>query len=171
MTTPTSNILDISALFSAHRIELVRHVANIVKCEETAVDIAQESYLILSKSAQGQTIQHPRGFLFRIAINLAINHLRRNKVAESYSHYLVADEINAPSTEHLVNQQERLDFFIQTVEELPPRCRDAFILHKVQGMSMKEVANELKVTVKVVERLIAKGLKHCRDKMLERDDA
>jgi RNA polymerase sigma-70 factor (ECF subfamily) len=169
MTGNPPNTLDLNALYSAHQGELVRHLAKMVNCEETAADLVQESYLILSKTAHKEAIPHPRGFLYRVAINLALNHLRRSKVAETYSHYLVADDNQAPSTEHLVQHRQRLERFIQVVDGLPPRGRDVFILHKVYGMTHKEIAEELGITVSGVEKHIAKGLSQCRQKFLAMD--
>ena len=157
---------DINALFDAHQAELIGHLNKIVKCSDTAADLAQESYLILFKTAQQQTIRHPRGFLYRIAVNLALNHLRRSKVAERYVQYLVTDEQENPSTEQLVMQQQRLQRFIRAVEALPPRCRDVIILDKIHGMSRKEIARELGITVSGVEKHITKGLSLVRQQLL-----
>jgi RNA polymerase sigma-70 factor (ECF subfamily) len=157
---------NLQALFSAHQVELIRHVAKIVKCEETAADLTQESYLILSQAAQTQIIQHPRGFLFRVAGNLAFNHLRRNKMVEANAPHLLTDDLETPSAEHLVAQQQRLERFLKIIDELPPRRRDVFILHKVHGMSHKEIAGELGITVSGVEKHITKGLSFCRLKFL-----
>lgn len=170
MTGNPPNTLDLNALYSAHQGELVRHLAKIVHCEETAADLVQESYLILSTTAHKEAIPHPRGFLYRVAINLAINHLRRSKVAETHLNYLAVDDNQAPSTEHIAHHRQRLERIIQIVDELPPRGRDVFILHKVHGMTHKEIAEELGITVSGVEKHIAKGLSQCRQKFLELDE-
>jgi len=158
--------LNMDALFSGHKIELTRHLAKIVKCDETAADLVQESYLILHKTAQQQTIEHPRGFLFRIATNLAFNYLRRNKIADTHAQHLIYDDRNSPSAEHLVTEQQRLERFVRIVEELPPRCRDVFILYKVQAMNHKEIAEELGISISGVEKHIAKGLSLVRRQLL-----
>ncbi|WP_026223599.1 RNA polymerase sigma factor [Methylosarcina fibrata] len=161
--------LNMDALFYGHKIELTRHLAKIVKCDETAADLVQESYLILHKASQRQTIEHPRGFLFRIATHLAFNYLRRNKIADTHSQHLTNDDQASPSAEHLVTEKQRLERFVRIVEELPPRCRDVFVLFKVHGMSQKEIAEELGISVSGVEKHIARGLSCIRRQLLAWD--
>ncbi|MEQ1726656.1 MAG: sigma-70 family RNA polymerase sigma factor [Methyloglobulus sp.] len=157
--------LDIEALFGAHQRELVWHLTKIVKCEETAAELAQESYLILSQAAKQETIKQPRGFLFRVASNLAFSHLRRHKLVEAKLPYLSPDELHFPSAEQHAAQEQRLEYFVKAVETLPPRTQEIFILHKVEGISVKEVADRLGITAKAVEKQITRGLAHCRSYM------
>jgi RNA polymerase sigma factor (sigma-70 family) len=170
MSGTPPNTLDIQALFFAHQRELVWHLAKIVKCEETAADLVQESYLILSQTAQQQIIQQPRSFLFRVATNLALNHLRHSKVVEAKMPYLALAGQETPSAEHLVSQGQRLERFLKIVETMPPKSREIFILHKVHGKSLKEVAKQLGITVKAVENHITRGMAYCRNQLLALDE-
>jgi RNA polymerase sigma-70 factor (ECF subfamily) len=63
--------LDITAVYLAHRSELVNHLSRIVLCRETAQDIVQESYLVLANTSADCSVEQPRAFLYRIATNLA----------------------------------------------------------------------------------------------------
>jgi RNA polymerase sigma-70 factor (ECF subfamily) len=53
----------------------------------------------------------------------------------------------------------------QTIDELPQSCRDAFILHKLRGLSYREIAQLLDISESAVEKHIIKGLKHCRNRL------
>ena len=53
------------------------------------------------------------------------------------------------------------------IQNLPPKCREAFLLNKKQGLKYKEVAEELNISVKTVEIHISKALKRIRDKVKE----
>jgi RNA polymerase sigma factor (sigma-70 family) len=166
-----SSTLDIEALYRSHQHQLVGRLTKIVKCQETAAEIAQESYLVLSQTAKFHPIQSPGGFLFRIATNLAFNHLKHRKVVENYAqHKIDIDSEETPSAEHVFSQQQSLDMFCKMIEELPPRCRDAFILYKIHGMNHKEIAAELGISPSGVEKHIMKGLSHCRQKLLAQKD-
>ena len=126
--------LDIEALFHSHQGELIGRLTKIVHCTDIAGELVQESYLVLTKTAQSQTIQHPRGFLFRVATNLAFDYLKHNKVVVNHVEKHGQDyPQESPSTEHVVDQQQRLEMFRKMLDELPPRCRDVFILYKVHG--------------------------------------
>lgn len=155
--------LDISALYQLYRKELINHLLRIVKCPETAQDLVQESYIILSRTAADVAIDHPRGFLYRTAGNLALDHLRHNKVVERHVEAeRIVDEAELPSVEHEICKAQWQALLHQTIAELPPRCRDVFILHKIRGLSYREVARMLDISESAVEKHIIKGLQHCR---------
>lgn len=157
---------DISALYQMYRKELVGHLLRIVKCPETAQDIAQDSYLILARAVADTAIEHPRGFLYRIAGNLALDHLRHNKVVERHADIeQLKDEQELPSLENEIDQQQWRALLHQTIAELPPRCRDAFMLHKIHGFSYKEVGQLLDISESAVEKHMIKGLMHCRSRL------
>lgn len=162
----SASAFDIQTLFARHRGELLWHLLKIVKCEETAAELAQESYLILVESAGKQTIERPRGFLFRVATNLAFNHLRRNRVVEAKTPFLEATEQATPSAEYTAEQTQRFERFITIIEAMPLSSREIFLLHKVHGIPLKQVAAELGINFKTAERHITKGMAFCRERML-----
>ncbi len=157
---------NISELYKLHYQELVSHLLRMVKCTETAQDIVQECYLILANTSAVVSIDHPRGFLYRTASNLAIDHLRHNKVVERFadSEQLI-DESELASVETEISKTQWRTLLHQTIDELPPRCRDAFILHKIRGFSYREVAQLLDISESAVEKHIIKGLMHCRNRL------
>lgn len=157
--------MNIEALYQNHREELRYHLARIVQCQEIAADIIQETFIILSREAQNQTIKHPRGFLFRVASNLAYDYLKHRKVTENYAQSqdpTVVKSVEAPSVEKIAAQNQKLEFMRQVIDELPPRCREAFILHKIYGLSYREIAEQLEISESGVEKHIMKGLLYCR---------
>lgn len=158
--------LDITSLYRLYRHELTNHLYRMVNCYDTAQDLAQESYLILARSASVAVIDQPRGFLYRTASNLALDHLRHNKVVSRHAELAAAiDEPKHASTETEIAKKQWRALLAQTVDELPPRCRDAFILHKIHGLSYREIAHRLGVSESAVEKHITKGLLHCRNRL------
>jgi RNA polymerase sigma-70 factor (ECF subfamily) len=98
--------------------------------------LTQESYIILARSATAAVISQPRGFLYRTASNLALDHLRHNKVVRRHAELVAAiDEPRQASTEAEIAKKQWQALLRTAIAELPPRCRDAFILHKIQGLS------------------------------------
>ena len=158
--------INIGELYKLHNQELISHLMRMVKCRETAQDIAQDCYLVLASSANTLTIDHPRGFLYRTASNLAIDHFRHNKVVERFADLeQFEDESNLPNVEAEISKEQWRTLLHQTINELPPRCRDAFILHKIKGLSYREVAQFLDISESAVEKHIIKGLMHCRNRL------
>jgi len=158
--------LDIAALFLLHRNELLSHLQRIVKCRETAHDLIQDSYLILLRASAAQAIEQPRAYLYRTATNLALDHLRHQKIAGRHTVAAGTAEIEhctaSPSAERVAAAGERLERFLSTVESLPELTREIFYRVKIEGLSYRDTARRLGVTERQVERHLLKAMLHCR---------
>lgn len=157
--------MNIEAIYLNHQSELQFHLTRIVNCPDIAADLAQESFIIFFREAQKQTIDHPRGFLFRVAKNLAYDHIKHRKVTENYvqtNDQALLPPNEFPSTEKLVSIDERLAAITQILDELPLRTREIFVLNRVYGMTYAETAKELGISDSAVEKHMAKALLHCR---------
>jgi RNA polymerase sigma-70 factor (ECF subfamily) len=53
--------------------------------------------------------------------------------------------------------------FAEAISALPPQCRRVFLLRKVQGLSQKDVAQRLGLSVSTVEKHLATGLVKCSE--------
>ena len=158
--------LDITALYQQYRNELTHYLFRMVNCHDTAQDLVQESYLILARTASVEAISQPRGFLYRTASNLALDHLRHHKVVLRHAEAVAAnDAAEQSSTETELSKSQWRNLLGAAIAELPPRCRDAFILHKIHGLSYREVAQHLGISESAVEKHITKGLQHCRKRL------
>lgn len=164
---------DIEHLFHAHRHEVTRCLYRMVRCEQVAADLTQETYMRLVNLAQTTSVIYPRALLFRTATNLAIDYLRKGKAERHTGDVLdaVVDVPSAaPSAERAVFDKQRLAIFLRAIEALPPRSREAFLLHRVQDCSYRDIAARLKISESAVEKLIMRALLHCRA-MLQRHGA
>jgi RNA polymerase sigma factor (sigma-70 family) len=166
--------LNITTVYQQHQKELICYTARITECRDTAEDIIQESFIILSREVQQQHIENPRAFLFRVAKNLAFDHLKHKKVTDNYvqaQYPLLESTIEAPSIEQLMADNQDIDMMRQVIDELPPRCRDTFILNKMHEMSYGEVAQYTGISESGVEKHIMKGLRHCRSRLKNLKDS
>jgi RNA polymerase sigma factor (sigma-70 family) len=157
--------LNVEAIYLNHQSALQFHLTRIVNCPEIAADLAQESFIIFFREAQKQTIDHPRGFLFRIAKNLAYDHIKHRKVTENYlqtKEQSLPPPSEFPSAEKLASINERLSAVTRILDELPLRTREIFILNRVYGMTYAETAKELGISDSAVEKHMTKALLHCR---------
>lgn len=157
--------MKLESIYLDHQSELQQHLARIVDCPDIAAELVQECFIIFSKESQKQVIEHPRGFLFRTARNLAYDHIKHRKVTEKHVYSTeptldIAEE--APSEEHLALVNEKLSIFSSIVEELPERAKKAFVLNRVYGMTYAEIAVEMNISDSAVEKLLARALLHCR---------
>jgi RNA polymerase sigma-70 factor (ECF subfamily) len=168
LTKNEETILNIAAFYQQHQRELICYTTRITACRDTAEDIIQESFIILSHEVKQQHIENPRAYLFCVAKNLAFDHLKRKKVTDSYTQTqsaILESTIEATSIEQIMADGENIELMKQVINELPPRCRDTFILNKLHEMSYSEVAQYVGISESGVEKHIMKGLRHCRDRL------
>ena len=128
-------------------------------------DMAQEAYLNAYRAEQERDIAEPKAFLFRIAKNLALNELnRKSQKMTDYIEDRVAS-VSLASTETVEEELEArqaVRLYCEAVDALPKRCRQVYLLRKVNGMRHKEIAEQLGITTGAVEKHLCNGVKSCR---------
>jgi RNA polymerase sigma-70 factor (ECF subfamily) len=157
----------ISAVFLATYNELSRHLSRRLARKADAEDVLQNTFLRIQKIPADAEIANPRSYLFRMADNLAIDHTRSQRAIERHvkTEEPVDKADESPLPERVVDYRQRLSRLRQAVSELPDRQRQVFLMHKFDGMSHAEIANELGITKSAVEKLIMKALAHLRDRV------
>jgi RNA polymerase sigma factor (sigma-70 family) len=125
-------------------------------------DIIQEMYARLASLKNSEDIQHPQQYAAQTAISIALNLARHARVVPMIpiGNFGELELVSAePSPEHAVNAQEELRELESSLQELPPLCRTAFLLRRVEGLSQKEVAEKLGISVKTVEKYMARSVR------------
>lgn len=130
-----------------------------------AQDVLQETWLKLARTAGLPDVSNPKAYVGQIAGNLAIDHIRAQKVRDRYFapvefHDMPAE---APSAERIVDYRQRVARLEAIIAELPSRQREVFLLHKFDGLSHSEIAERLGISRSAVEKLVMKALASCRD--------
>lgn len=161
-TSPPS---DLEGFFQDYRSELVAKLRRIVGCADTAADLAQETYLRVIGSPRELDIAYPRAYLHRIATNLALDHLRKQKLrAPLHAPLDEADIVpsGAPEPVDEIYGKQRLAVFQDAFRSLPHIARQVLWLRRVQGCPHEEIATRLNLTKRQVENHLAKALYHCQ---------
>ncbi|MFZ5779020.1 MAG: RNA polymerase sigma factor [Pseudomonadota bacterium] len=163
---------DISVLvasFREHYQDLLRFLVRRTGDPERAADLAQDTYLRLAAAspAAGE-IRNARAYVYRVAGNLAIDALRRERrtasdLADAETGEGVPDP--APSAEVWTLDRERLRLLELALDELPRNAREALLLSRVEGCSFAEIADRLGVSQSMVAKYIVQALRHCRDRL------
>lgn len=127
-------------------------------------DLVQETFSRLLSAHLSGAVANPRAFLFVVARNLALNHLRRlgyerPNGATEIDPLSVVDEVNAPW--ETIARSEEFRHLVHAIQSLPERCRQIMTLRKIYGLSQKEVAERLGISVHTVESQAAIGLRKC----------
>jgi len=129
-----------------------------------ADDLVQEAYARLMRAHATGPVACPRALLFVTVRNLALNHLRHQRIerpegAAEIDALSVADErVGAPEA---LAQAEDFQVLIRAIQALPERCRQIVTLRKIYGLSQKEVAERLGLSEHTVEAQGGIGLRKC----------
>lgn len=148
--------------------ELRRFLTKRLKCPEAAADLTQETYLRLQQSVTNSPIDNARALAFHIAMNLAVDYQRKAAVRHRY---LVDEEIDTVSEiipscpEQTMIARQRLEIIKSALDELPPDCRTAFLLHGVEGLKYSEIAERLGISISMVGKHLARAMTHCANRV------
>ncbi len=153
-----------------HRTALHRYLRKLTSGADDIEDLVQEAYVRIYALPDYRQIESPKGLLFRIAHNLAVERARRHK-AQATETMADLDTLSVYSNEAPPEEQtdarRRFAAFCAAVDRLPPLCRRVFVLRKVHKLSHAEISDVLGVSQSTIEKHVAKGLVRCRDYLRE----
>jgi RNA polymerase sigma-70 factor (ECF subfamily) len=144
-----------------HHSSLVRFLALRTGSAEDAKEIVQEAYAKVLALDRPQPFSLRVGFLWKIAANLAIDR-KRQRAAQSRLASIALAPVCAcgPSTETVVEQRERLAIVQKAIAQLPPRCRQAFLLRIVEGQRFSFVSREMGITERMAKVHVARAMEY-----------
>jgi len=148
--------------------ELLNFLHRQVDDRDMAADLAQESYArVLAAQHAGQPVLDARALLYRTARNLVIDQHRRAQVRRHESLETVAGPEQPPAPQHLQPEEalasrQTVHAYVQVIEALPPRCREAFVLHIIDGIPQSDIAQRMGISISMVEKHVVRGTLACR---------
>jgi RNA polymerase sigma-70 factor (ECF subfamily) len=154
-------------LFARYRAALHRHVGALLNSWSDAEDIVQETYARLLRVPDLDRIENrARGYMFRIATNLAYDRHRRPREQSIED---IGDA--SPNIAHIegpdaiLDMQRATETLCQTLLQLKPRCRQVFLLRTAEGLSYEAIAERLNTSKRTVEREMKHALDTCQRRL------
>jgi len=113
-----------------------------------AEDIAQEAFLRAWRARRDLREQSSaRTWLFRIAVNVWRDRLRRARLPAAQTQPLADDEPSHPrSPDRIAAERDAVSQAIRAMDELPPRQRQVLYLYSLEGLAIAEVADVLQIS-------------------------
>lgn len=136
---------------------------------DAAADIVQDAFLRIATLAAPQQIQQPHAFFRRVVENLMIDRFRERvclplptgdegeEDIPSEQHARRAHE-QADAPDEVLQAKQTAAALDQLIQSLPPRCRDVFLLRKVEGLTHCEIAQRLAISQNMVEKHLRRAL-------------
>jgi RNA polymerase sigma factor (sigma-70 family) len=149
--------------------ELLNYFTRVVKDRDSAADIVQEAYARVLALQSGKPVSQPRALLYHTARNLVIDRHRRSETRGGGLHAIEAvedlDTLAGPQAcepETAAASAQTVAALLNAIDSLPLRCREAFILHRFDGLPHAEVAARMGISRKMVEQHIKLAMDVCR---------
>lgn len=164
------NVSSLPTVIEFHYHELLAYVARKLGSSMFAADIVHDAYVRVRQLPSLLTIRNPRAYLFRTATNLIVDYHRQEQRRGKYlTQESAPEEIQAGSPALDTTLDEKREFAVlrQAIDELPPKCRQVFIMRKFDGLEQEEIADQLGISRNMVEKHLRKALLHCRTRVAQ----
>lgn len=163
------SVLALEDLYRSQKPRLLRYFTRRTDGQE-AGDLLQESFARLAGTAAepGKSIEEPEAYLNRIAGNLLRNRAK-SALQRSLAHHIPVEEAEprAPDLVVALEARDLLNRIQSALLKLSPKTRDIFLAHRVDGLSYKEIATSMGLSVKGVEWHMTKAIAHV-DRVMRR---
>ncbi|MGM5470027.1 RNA polymerase sigma-70 factor [Flavobacteriaceae bacterium LMO-SS05] len=153
-------------LFTLYRAKLLHFAYGYVSNKEDAEEIVQDVFIKLWKQEDIHT--NFNGYIYKVTRNACLDYLRKKKLTLNIENNTVQIEaaINyaalADEQSSLLIENELEQAILKAIDQLPEKCKNVFILSKIEGFKHKDISKALNIRPKTVENHMTRALKFMR---------
>ncbi len=156
-----SELLDVQDLYRCHHRWLQGWLCKRVGCSQQAADLAQDTFMRLLQQ-RDVVLREPRSWLATVAHGLMVNQWRRRDIERAYLQEL---EEQDPLWSHSAEQQALVVDTLLEIDamlaSLPAKVRLAFLAVHLEGLTYRQVAEQLGVSERMVKKYMAQAMLAC----------
>jgi len=159
-------------LYKLYFPRLYTFALKIINDSSLAKDVVQNVFIRLWETHSSFRYEHPEAFLYKMVRNASLNYIRHVKVVDNlksnirdqylgeelYYIDLVGDQ------PYLLIEKELQEKVVEVMNSLPEKCRIIFRMSRLDGLKNQEIATQLNISIKAVEKHISKALSIYREK-------
>ncbi|NML87590.1 RNA polymerase sigma factor [Sphingobium sp. TB-6] len=164
----TARRTKIEIIYREHEARLLRFLRLRLGSDAEARDAAQETFVRLWKCGGQLHADNIPALLFVTARNVAIDMLRKtNRAGRSGFYTASSDESNdnvhddQAGPDRILAAKSDLALVVRILEELPQKCRYAFIRYRFEDRDYEDIAQEMGVSQSMVRKYVLKAVSHC----------
>jgi RNA polymerase sigma-70 factor (ECF subfamily) len=163
--SPTRPVLE--EAFGQAEKRLIRYLTFRLGSADEARDVAQATFLKLWRQIAAIHETNLTALIFVTGGNIATDIIRARRTRScTIDEACSPDAINqvqdgGPGADRILAARQKLELIRRLLEELPAKCRHAFVAHKFQGLDYSEIAAEMGVTENMVRKHVLRAVAHC----------
>ena len=158
-------------MIDLHKDMVYNTCLGFVQQREDAEDLTQEVFIeVLRSIGNFQSKSKLSTWIYRISVNKSLDLLRSRKRKKRYASLTsifgtsavetVAGDFQHPGV--VMEKMEISKFLFEAIDKLPESQKTAFVLHKVEGVSYKEIAEVMDTSLSSVESLIHRAKRNLK---------
>jgi RNA polymerase sigma factor (sigma-70 family) len=157
----------VADIATKHGRRMRRYLAARLRNAADASDLVQEVFLRLMRVERHESIRNPEAYVMTVAGHVLHQHTLRSAMApiSASAVDMLVDLQTAIETDPAaqLDAQRRLQDLDRALEQLAPNVHATFVLHRRDGMTLEDIADELRVSRSMVKKYLAKALLQCRE--------
>lgn len=135
--------------------------------EDQASDLVQESFIKLWDNCAKVSPEKAKSYLYTLASNAFKNEIAHEKVKLKFNADHPNEDRTIETPEFQLQEKEFKQRLDDAINDLVPSQREVFLMNRIDKKKYSEIAQELGVSVKAVEKRMSKALKHLRKNIAE----
>ena len=124
---------------------------------DKAEDILQEVFIKLWENCSKVDYDKVKSYIYSIANNMFLNEVKHQKVVQNYNKHNKNESTNE-SPEFIMLEKEFMEKLESTIDNLPEKQREVFLMNRIEKKKYKEIALHLDISVKAVEKRMHQAL-------------
>ena len=154
-------------IYDMHSQKLYRFALGLLKDHDNACEIVQEVFVTLwEKRNQVDITFDFENYIFTIAHNAIRKFFRKKSMENKFRDILLntsTETIENADTSIIYN--ELFELANRTIEKLPPKRKTVYKLSRLEGLTIKEIANRLDISTRTAENQLARALKYLKEEL------
>ena len=156
------NLLAFNTLYKEYSGRLYRFALGYLKSKDEAEELVQEVFTIIWEKRKDLKKELSfKSFLFTIAFNIIRKHFRTKCYLSAYFKTGISNDLDM-QTSQKITYDSLYQFITELVNQLPARRKEIFIKSRFNGLTIKEISEEMKISHKTVENQLTDALKFIR---------
>lgn len=149
-------------LFQEHSERLFQFLHLKFRSKEFAQEGMQEAFIALWQNCKKVTYNKSKNYIFTVGKNKVIDILRQKNKHLSLTNEINIAEDDAEEGFNDTNRTKQMEYILS---QLPKASQEAFLMNRLQGLKYAEIASELNISVKAVEKRMTIALSIIREEL------